>query len=194
MAHSTPRCGTAGLNMRVTIEHREQPAGLLGNHKDCYIDCSVEFSEEERAIIKARDLYNEGFTIRTSTPQVTKSRLLGSGLLRIVGRLMWIGGILRGLYESFGHIPTNIGAPLFFLGIALEIWAFIRQRGEDKRIENPEQEITIKQLLAKPGFTVHTLNAAVSKIFEDEIREELTGLKNLIKNSAQLQAKQTFEL
>lgn len=180
--------------MRVTIEHREQPSGMLGNHTECYIDCNVEFSEEERAIIKARDLYNESFTIRTSTPQVTKSRLLGSGLMRIVGRVMWIGGILRGLYESFGHIPTNYGAPLLFLGIALEIWAFIRQRGENRRIENPEQEITIKQLLSNPRFTVHTLNAAVSKIFEDEIREALTRIKNLIKNSAQLQAKQTFEL
>lgn len=186
---------SGGLNMRLTIEHREQPSGMLGNHKDCYIDCNVEFSEEERAIIKARDLYNESFTIRTSTPQVTKSRLLGSGLLRIVGRLMWIAGILRGMYEGFGHnIPTNYGGPLFFLGVGLEIWAFMRQRGEDKRIENPEQEITIKQLLSNPSFTVHTLNAAVSKVFEDEIREHLTGIKNLIKNSAQLQAKQTFDL
>jgi len=180
--------------MRVTIEHREQAAGVLGNHKDCYIDCGVEFSEEERAIIKARDLYNESFTIRTSTPQVTKSRLLGSGLMRIAGRIMWIVGILRGLYEGFGHIPTNYGGLLFFAGIALEIWAFMRQRGEDKRIENPEQEITIKQLLSNPRFSIHTWNAAVSKVFEQEIRDHLVGIKNLIQNSATLQAKQTFEL
>ena len=180
--------------MRVTIEHREQPSGMLGNHTDCYIDCNVEFSEEERAIIKARDLYSESFTIRTSTPQVTKVRLLGSGLMRIIGRVMWIAGILRGLYEGFGHIPTNYGGPLLFFGVALEIWAFIRRRDENKRIENPEQEINIKQLLSNPRFTVHTMNAAVSKVFEDEIREDLTGMKTLIQNSADLRTKQTFEL
>ena len=54
--------------MRVTIEHREQTAGVIGSKKDCYVDCTVEFSEEERAIIKERDLYREGFTVRTSTP------------------------------------------------------------------------------------------------------------------------------
>ena len=180
--------------MRVTIEHREQAAGVLGNHKDCYIDCNVEFSEEERAIIKARDLYREGFTIRSSTPEVTKTTLLGSGIMRIAGRFMIIVGIARGLYEGFGHVPTNYGGLLLVLGIALEVWGFIRQRGEDRRIENPEQEITIKQLLSNPRFTVHTLNAAVSKVFEQEIRDNLVGIKNLIQNSAQLQTKQTFEL
>ena len=61
--------------MRVTIEHRETTTGMTGNHKDCYIDCQVEFSEEEKAIIKARDLYRQGFTVRTSTPLPTKRAL-----------------------------------------------------------------------------------------------------------------------
>ena len=38
--------------MRVTIEHRESVSGIRAAHKDCYIDCQVEFSEEEKAIIK----------------------------------------------------------------------------------------------------------------------------------------------
>ena len=48
--------------MRVTIEHREQASGVTGKHKDCYVDCKVEFNEEERAIVKARDLWTEGFS------------------------------------------------------------------------------------------------------------------------------------
>lgn len=180
--------------MRVTIEHREQPSGMLGNHTECYIDCNVEFSEEERAIVKARNLYREGFMIRASTPQVTRVGFWGSGLMRIAGRVLIVVGILRALYEGFGHVPTNYGVPLFVLGIVLEVWGFVRQRRANKRMDNPDQEISIKQLLSNPRFTVHTMNAAVSKVFEDEIRENLTGLKNLIQNSADLRTKQTFEL
>lgn len=66
--------------MRVTIEHRETTTGITGNHKDCYIDCRVQFSEEEKAIIKARDLYRQGITVRTSTPLPTKGALYGAEL------------------------------------------------------------------------------------------------------------------
>jgi hypothetical protein len=43
---------TEGEGMRVTIEHREESAGILGSTKHHFVDCSVEFSEEEKAIIK----------------------------------------------------------------------------------------------------------------------------------------------
>jgi hypothetical protein len=71
--------------MRVTIEHRESVSGVLAAHKDCYIDCEVLLSEEEKAIIKHRQLYDHGFTVRTSTPLPKKSSLLGTGLMRSVG-------------------------------------------------------------------------------------------------------------
>ena len=82
--------------MRVTIEHREATTGVLNNHKDCYVDCTVNFSEEERAIIKARDLYREGFTVRTSTPLPSGSSMLGTGLMRFVGPFMIVGGFIWG--------------------------------------------------------------------------------------------------
>jgi hypothetical protein len=181
--------------MRVTIEHREATSGVLANHKESYVDCTVNFSEEERAIIKARDLYREGFTIRTSTPVPTKTQFFSTNMIRFVGFFMAIGGVFRGIYEGLAHTPTNsIGGPMFFLGLGLFIWGWFRTRKEDKRFESSEQEITVKQLLNKPSFTVHAWNPAVAKGIEDEIRQNLVSLKNLIQNSAQIQAKQTFEL
>lgn len=57
--------------MRVTIEHREATTGVLNSHKQSFVDCTVNFSEEERAIVKERDLYGQGFSVRTSTPLPT---------------------------------------------------------------------------------------------------------------------------
>jgi hypothetical protein len=181
--------------MRVTIEHREAASGVLANHKDCYVDCKVEFNEEERAIIRARDLYGDGFTIRAATKLPSATTWWGTNIMRMIGRFMIIGGFLYGLFvEGFGHANTTIGGPVLFIGIGLEIWGWLRTRKENKRVEAPEQEITIKQLLHNPSFTVHAFNPAVAKGIEDDIRDHLSALKNLIQGSAQLQAKQTFEL
>ena len=181
--------------MRVTIEHREVASGVLTNRKDCYVDCTVELSEEEHAIIRARDLYHQGFEVRTSTPLPTKTHVLGSGIMRIVGRFSIIGGIVYMIYSSFTHPATEpLGGLLFIAGIALEIYGWLRQRTENKRWEKDEQQITIKQLLNNPSFTVHGWNPAAAKGIEQDIREKLIGLRNLIQNSAQLQARQTFEL
>ena len=182
--------------MRVTIEHREATSGVLSNHKDCYVDCTVNFSEEERAIIKERDLYREGFVVRTSTPLPSGSSMLGTGLMRFVGPFMIIGGFILWACSSrvWRTERPNFGAPILFLGIGFVIYGWLRSRREDKRLESNEQEITIKQLLNKPTFTVHAWNPAAAKGIEDDIRENLVSLKNVIKNSAQIQAKQTFEL
>jgi hypothetical protein len=149
----------------------------------------VNFSEEERAIIKERDLYREGFIVRTSTPLPSGSSMLGTGLMRFVGPFMIIGGFIWGLAGG-----GNAAGLILFAGIGFVIYGWLRSRREDKRLESNEQEITIKQLLNKPTFTVHAWNPAAAKGIEDDIRENLASLKSVIQNSAQIQAKQTFEL
>src|SRR5579862_1647355 len=181
--------------MRVTIEHREVATGVIKNHKESYVDCTVNLSEEERAIVKERDLYGEGFTVRTSTPLPTQTHFFSTGIMRVVGRFMMIGGFIYGMFvEGLAHANTNFGAPILFIGIGLEVYGWLRTRKEDKRIESDEQRITVKQLLNKPAFTVHAWNPAAAKGIEQDIREHLTSLKYIIQNSAQIQAKQTFEL
>lgn len=175
--------------MRVTIDHREVASGVIGNHKDCYVDCTVNFSEEEQAIIKARDLYREGFSVRTATPLPKQSSMLGTGLMRAVGPIMMIVGVIWGL--AGGGTPTGL---LFFGGLGFVIYGWLRSRKEDRRLETSEQEVTVKQLLGRPTFTVHAWNPAAAKGIEETIRDNLVALKGLIQNSAQLQATQTFEL
>jgi hypothetical protein len=174
--------------MRVTIEHREETSGLLRNHKECYVDCTVEFSDEERAIIKTRDLYNNSFDVRTSTPVVGDVAFYGFALLRIPARFMIMGGLVCIVFnvEPWGY--------LFFVGVPLEIYCWWTQRKQDKRMDSDQQRITIKRLLTNPHFTVHAWNAGAAKGVEQGIREHLLDMKGNITTSAQLQTKQTFEL
>jgi hypothetical protein len=175
--------------MRVTIDHREVASGALGNHKDSYVDCTVNFSEEEQAIIKARDLYREGFTVRTSTPLPSRTAVFGAGLMRPVGIVMMVVGAIWGL--AGGGTPTGL---LFFVGLGLVVYGWLRVRKQDNRMEHSEQDVTVKQLLGRPTFTVHAWNPAAAKSIEQDIRDNLVALKSLIQNSAELQTAQTFEL
>lgn len=175
--------------MRITIQHREAASGALGNHKEAYVDCTVNFSEEERAIIRQRDLYRDGFAVRTSTPLPSGSSMLGTGLMRFAGPFMIIGAFIFGLAGG-----GSFAGLILIAGIGFVVYGWLRAHQEDKRIESSDQEITIKQLLTTPTFTVHAWNPAAAKIVEEQIRERLVSLKAVIANSAEIKAKQTFEL
>jgi hypothetical protein len=175
--------------MRVTIDHRETTTGVLGNHRDCYLDCRVEFSEEEKAIIKQRDLYKLDITVRAATPAPTNTQFLNVSLMRTVGRIMMIAGVVWGL--AGGGALTGL---LFFVGAGLEIYGWIRNRTDSKRAESSDQVLTIKRLLANPTFSVHAFDPAAAKGFELQVRDQLTYLKNAIADSAELRTKKTFEL
>jgi hypothetical protein len=104
--------------VRVTIQHREQVGGITGSRRDYYIDSTVYFSEEERAIIKARDLYREGISVKAATPPPTSAALGTSFTLSIAGPPMVIGGLLYGLFgEGLARIQTNVAAPILFIGL-----------------------------------------------------------------------------
>jgi len=171
--------------MRVTIEHREETSGL--NRKDSYVDCTVEFSEEERAIIKARDLYQQYFTVALGpTPPPRATVVIGTAILGVIGAFLIPAGLIASFVSSYGF--------LFFIGVGLVGLCWIQKQHWDNRSENRVQNITIKYLLDRSKFTVHAENAAYAKRLDDEIREHLSNLKTFIKAATDIPAKQTFEL
>lgn len=180
--------------MRVTIEHREESAGLTGATKHHYVDCTVEFSEEERAVIKARDLYNQNFTLKAATPVPSQVAYVGSGFLNSLGRLGVLGGVIMGLLSTVtGGVLGTIAGFSIFAGACLWIYAAMQTRMQDKRINTPEQVIKLRDLL-NGRVTVHASSPAEAHDIEDDIRNALASVKALLTASAELRAKQTFEL
>ena len=182
-----------GRTMRVTIEHREETTGVTGKGRNYFVDCAVEFSEEEKAIIRARGLFDHGFSMLAAEPLPSQVAYVGSGVIRTIGRLLIVVAVVWGIISAFsghGDGPTPF---LLFLGIGLEIYGWMKGRSQDKRIEAPDQTITLGKLMSA-GFKVHALDPAQAKAIDEQVRSELARLKALIAESAEVRARQTFEL
>lgn len=181
--------------MRVTIGHREESGGISGQRRTYFVDCTIEFSEEERAIIKARDLYRHNIVVLAATPLPSRTAVVGIGFMRTVGVLCTIAGpaigIVGGFTKSGGE---GLGFALLFGGLAMMIFGKRRANQQDHRLVQPEQSVTVSQLLSKPRFVVHALDPAHAKFVDSDIRARLLELKKIIRGSAELQTAQTFEL
>lgn len=182
--------------MRVTIKHREESAGITGSTKHHFVDCAVEFGEEEKAIITARDLKNTNFTVPSASPLPTTSAYWSSGILNTLGRLGVIVGIPFAIITAFTKTPglSALANFMVFGGAILWIGAAIAGRSQNKAIENRDQVIRVGDLLSQGRFTCHAANPAYAKRIEDDIKENLTNVKVIFKESAELQKESTFEL
>jgi hypothetical protein len=180
--------------MRVTIEHREQRSGFLGESHDYYVDCTVQFSEEEKAIIRARGLQTHFITL---DPPVRPPRLydyMSAGLMMalaptafIIGFLMGITSIFRGgRLGELGAILV-IGAPIMWLA------GYMMDRKINYFWRTSKQRIAIRTMQTSK-FTVHSPDPAYSEMVEHDIREALSNLKDRIMRSAEIKPRETFEL
>jgi hypothetical protein len=180
--------------MRVTIEHREETAGVTGSRRNYFVDCAVTFSEEERAVIKARDLYQHNFVLPAATPIPTKSEFYGYPVLRVVGRLMIVAGFFWGIVTAFQTNGSSLPGPIFFAGIGIEIFAWLKTRKVDKRLDQSEQRIMLRKLLNDGRFAVYAVDPGAAKIVEEQIRAGLASIKQTIQSSTEISSRQTFEL
>jgi hypothetical protein len=180
--------------VRVTISHREETAGMGGQKRNYFVDCEVLLSEEEQAVIRNRGLGDNYITTESAIPT-------GSGIadytipntaMRVGARLCVIAGVVAVIASIFVSAAGGL-AFLFFL-IAFGLFVF-RKMGEKKsEVSYSDQKITAGRLLQNPRFTVYAPNPARARSYDDAIRDQLTTLKNLMTASADIRAKETFEL
>jgi hypothetical protein len=179
--------------MRVVTEHRQQVTGL-GSKISQFVECTVQFSEEEKAIIKKRGLGDHIIVLDPPTPPPTYREYMTAGILQgfapffaIIGLGLLISSIFnRGQFAELGWLLL-LGSPIG--------WAvgFLMDRSMDIRFTHPKQHVSIRSMLAGP-FTVHSPDPAHSDLVVDQIRERLTFLKLVISGSAEARQRQTYEL
>lgn len=156
-----------------------------------YVNCDVQFSEEEKAIIRARTLgehtldFQSGFLnlppeASTSTPPWLMDygpRILG--LFAVIALFGTIGGV------------SPVFCVLFVIGaIALRIMRgqFVTAVGKMEK-----SELKIKEILVKP-FTLCSMSSLAIPNMEREIQEKLTILKDMLSVSAEPATAKSFEL
>jgi hypothetical protein len=174
--------------VRVTVAHREEHSGLAGSGRRYYVDCEVLFSEEEKAIIKERDLSRHQLTVEPPVPPPVAWHYPAAIVMRSIAPFLLVGSCVIGL-----AIGDKASAPLFFLAIGLFVGSFFLKR-KTKRAELKTQIIPLRQLLDDPRFTLYALDPSQAKTIDDTVRNKLGRLKHLLVDSIDLRRRETFEL
>lgn len=176
--------------MRVTIEHREQAVGSSGHNY--FVDCKVEFSEEEKAIIQTRSLADRvviDALTRAPPPPVLTS---GPFWMRLTGPLLVFGGVIVAIQSMF----TKSGEGLSFLMLLIGggFWFFGAAGMSDREAPQEPVPISVGRLMGQDPVSMYAPDPAAAKALDEQFREGLVGLKQLISASAELRGKETFEL
>jgi hypothetical protein len=186
--------------MRVVIEHRQVVTGL-GSKISQFVDCTVQFSEEEKAIVKKRGLGDHIIVLDPPTPPPAYREYMTAGILQGFAPLFAMIGLALIFFTVFDTLSggrnsgsTGLFGVLLFVGSPIG-WAigFLMDRSMDIRFTHPKQHVSIRSMLAGP-FTVFSPDPAYSDLVVDQIRERLTFLKLVISGSAEPRQRQTYEL
>ena len=173
--------------MRVTIEHREQAVGLTGKQRHYFVDCTVDLSQEERAIVENRGLQQHFIEVGYSEPPDSGAK---AGLLRGFAPLVALAGVGLGISSMF--TKSGEGLSVLLLLAAGGMWLF--GRTSEFKAAHASPEVTLGQLLRNNRFTIYAASPAQAKQVEADLREKLVSLKANIAESADIGQKQTFEL
>src|ERR1700733_12241873 len=89
--------------MRVTIDHRQQNTGL-GSTISQFVECTVQFSEEEKAIIRVRGLNDHIIVLDPPSPPPSYREYMTAGILQGFAPLFAIIGfglIILSIFDAF---------------------------------------------------------------------------------------------
>jgi hypothetical protein len=187
--------------MRATIEHQQRTTGLGGTQSQ-FVECVVQFSEEELAIIRARGLGKHLIVLDHPRPSPSYREYMTAGVLQAFAPLFAFTGFMILVSATVGSLLPGgrtfegyaaLGAFLFF-GAPIG-WAvgYLMDRAINHRLTHPKQFITIRDMQLEP-FTVHSPDPAYSDVIVDQIKEQLTILRTIIMGSAEIRQKQIVEI
>jgi hypothetical protein len=187
--------------MRVTINHRQRTTGLASTQSQ-FVDCTVQFSEEEKAIIKARGLSDHLIVLDNPRPPPSYREYMTAGILLAFSPLFGLIGFWTLVYAVINIFSKGWASAVSYalIGGLLIVfspfaWAmgFLMDRAMSHQFTYPKQFVTIREMLLRP-FSVHSPDPAYSDLIVDQIRERLTVLKAIITGSADMRGRQTYEL
>src|ERR1700674_117185 len=89
--------------MRVTINHRQRTTGLASTQSQ-FVDCTVQFSEEEKAIIKARGLSDHLIVLDNPRPPPSYREYMTAGILLAFSPLFGLIGFWTLVYAVLNLI------------------------------------------------------------------------------------------
>jgi hypothetical protein len=181
--------------VRVTIRTREE-GGLLPTKKLYFVDTTVLFSEEEKAIIQARGLGQHYFVVDSENPPPSNSQRTLATVLKVLAPLVFLGGCVGGLGMTVagnGAGGDRLTGLSFFAALAMYL-AGIAIKRHVRIAEQPQQTVTLQLLLGHPTFSIYALDNARAKAIGDELRSILARVKDGLLVNRDIEQLETFEL
>jgi hypothetical protein len=176
--------------MQLTTSYREESVGVLKGTKSFYLVCHIAFSAEERVV-----MYDEEIVVGSATAGPTRAGDFGAMALRMIGLVAMAVGFVGSC--ATGIAGSNASTPLFglfIIGIILFVIGKMKDRAANKHDANPAQTLTLRRLLTNPEFIVYAPALDVAKIYEEHVREELSKISHVIKQSVVVPEKNTYDL
>jgi hypothetical protein len=178
--------------MRVTISHREEGTGVTGKWHNYFVDCIVEFSEEERAIIRARSLYDQivisGF-LAPPPPPLSRNAPFW---LRSIAPATALMGLIIFIQALFTKVGSDLSILILLISGAFWLYGFLGHWRQQKSLE--EQRVLVRHFLDRRRLSIYASSPAHAKQIEYDLREKLVELKALIAGSADISTPKTFQI
>lgn len=173
--------------MRVTMVHREE-SGMIPDDKRYYVDTTVFFSEEERAIIKARGLGSQTAAVGYRAKIPSEIALEFPAFLRAIAPLaIYLSAAVWLFYRP------QLGMLLLLATAIGWAWGHIAPILHARAIR--PYIVEVRDILNERKFSFYAETPAhARRLANNDLTKQLTNLKVLITESAELAPKLTFEL
>lgn len=178
--------------MRVTIRHREEETGITGKWRNYFVDCVVEFSEEEKAVIKARSLYDQIVLTGFLAPPPPPLSRNAPFWLRAIAPLTALTGLVIFIQSMFTKLYDGLGLLLLLIAAGFWVYGFLGEFKQQRSLE--EQKVPIRDLLDRGVLTIYAPSPAHAKAIEDDLQQKLSALKALIAGSADMATARTYQI
>lgn len=185
------------MQLQLTTEYRDKPHGVMTGNKNFYLVCTVTLTEEEKAIAQERGLY--GYHIAIEQHPVLPRAFAAMGCLGGLGKVVLLPlGLLVFLVARFVPGGTAGGQ---ITGLIMAIvggfaWRYDYQSitQYEKQKLDPYQRITLGHMIIQPTFVIGADTNLELRDHEATVREQLTTLAELIRQSAPIGESNTYEL
>ena len=181
----------AGATVRASIEHKGH-YGFLGFSPQFVLHLDIQFSNEERAIIRTRALQDYVFDLSPGFLAGSETGFSPAALaaFAIGGFWLFVGGILVAFLAAFAPAFGIISFLMLFGGPVLFWYAFVaKRRAEGGALK----EVTVGYLVENPAIAVRAFNPGQASSLDENLRKRLANLKHFLTATHGLAAPRDFE-
>jgi hypothetical protein len=163
--------------MQAMISRRFKPGVPLVRSDEYYVDCDIEYSDDERKIIEARNLFDHvlsaGSHAWPESGNSPRNLKLGSIFLVVMGVIVLIAQLVAGSFYSNGLSQSML---LFMAAIG----CWICGTYADHEGIRADDQVTAGDFFHDPHLSICAESEARAQQVEAEIRSGIERLKNLI--------------